>query len=561
MTPTRFRAVRQAKGIDVAKGFLRGQAPLTIPPRSNVSILLDEGEMTMGFPILRTSAGKGASAQLVYAESLVSKDGLKVNRNVVTGKTIRGLRDKIVFGGGSSREFRPLWLRAWRYLQIDVETEDEPLVIEDVSGIFSAYPFQQHARFESDASWIKPIWDMNWRALRLSAYETFWDTPYYEQLQYVGDTRIEALHSVYQSGDDRLMRNAIELFDDSRLGEGITASSCPSSLRQQIPPISLWWVAMVHDYQFLRDDPAFVRARLPGIRSVLFWYEDKVDETGFVGAAPWWNFLDWTVPYDRGVPPGADDGHSIAITLQFVYALQRAAELEKALGHADNGARYAALAAQTISAVRERAWNAERGLFADSIEKTVFSQQTNSLAVLVGAVPPGADRSVMEKVLSDSSLVPASFYFRFYVDEALRAAGMEDGYLTRLEPWREMILNGMTTTAETPEPTRSDSHAWSAHPNFGLLATVLGIRSGSPGFKSVILTPALGKLNRARGSMPHPAGTISVSFARNGATGIRGTIDLPPKIPGEMHFGLSKVSLTPGRNEVVCAPTCTITGN
>src|SRR6266851_3707029 len=33
-------------------------------------------------------------------------------------------------------------------------------------------------------------------------------------------------------------------------------------------------------------------------------------------------------------------------------------------------------------------------------------------------------------------------------------------------PWREMVSLGLTTWAEQPEPTCSDSHAWSAHPNY-----------------------------------------------------------------------------------------------
>ena len=85
----------------------------------------------------------------------------------------------------------------------------------------------------------------------------------------------------------------------------------------------------------------------------------------------------------------------------------------------------------------------------------------------------------MQHVLGDKDLVQASYYFRFYVDEALREAGLADLYVDRLAPWRQMIALGLTTTLETPEPSRSDSHAWSAHPNFHLLATVLGIRPAS----------------------------------------------------------------------------------
>ena len=65
------------------------------------------------------------------------------------------------------------------------------------------------------------------------------DTPYCEQLQYVGDTRIQALISYAVAGDDRLARQALRAFDDSRIPEGITRSRYPSSLPQSIPTFSL----------------------------------------------------------------------------------------------------------------------------------------------------------------------------------------------------------------------------------------------------------------------------------------------------------------------------------
>ncbi len=82
------------------------------------------------------------------------------------------------------------------------------------------------------------------------------DTPYYEQLQYVGDTRIQALISYAVAGDDRLARQAIEAFDQSRIPDGITHSRYPSSLPQNIPTFSLLWIGMVHDYWMYRPDPA-----------------------------------------------------------------------------------------------------------------------------------------------------------------------------------------------------------------------------------------------------------------------------------------------------------------
>ena len=172
------------------------------------------------------------------------------------------------------------------------------------------------ARFDSDLPWLANVWEMDWRGARLCAWETYFDTPYYEQLQYVGDTRVQSLISLYMTGDDRLVRQAITHFDLSRIPDGITASRYPSDLGQYIPTFSLIWVAMVHDYWMHRDDPEFVRALLPGVRSVIGWFERRVDDTGLLGSIPWWPYVDWAPEWPGGVPPGGRDGHSAMITLQ-----------------------------------------------------------------------------------------------------------------------------------------------------------------------------------------------------------------------------------------------------
>jgi hypothetical protein len=53
-----------------------------------------------------------------------------------------------------------------------------------------------------------------------------------------------------------------------------------------------------------------------------------------------------------------------------------------------------------------------------------------------------------------------------------------------------MLDNGLTTFAETPEPTRSDCHAWSAHPLYHFFASILGIRPVEPGCSQISIRPA-----------------------------------------------------------------------
>lgn len=542
----RFAEVRRSDGISVPSTFAAGKSALTIPANSKISFLLDQRELTMGYPVVVASGGRGAVATLTYAEGLYDAQNHKGNRDEIAGKAIKGLKDRISFDGGAARRFQSLWLRTWRYVQIDIQTSGEPLRLDDVHAIFTAYPFQQRASFTSDQAWIGDIWNIDWRVFRLSAFETFWDTPYYEQFQYIGDSRIEALISLYDTGDDRLMRNTIEQFDESRISDGLTASRYPSSLPQYIPPFSLWWAAMVHDHWLHQGDAEFARRFLPGIRAVIAWYERQIDATGQLGPMRWWNFMDWTYP--RGVPPGADDGHSTAISLQLAYVLRLAGDLERNLGSATEAQHDVALADRINAAVRAQSWDATRGLFADAPEKRQFSQQTNALSILSGAATQ--PRALAQRMLSDKDIAQASYYFRFYVDEALHEAGLADLYLGELAPWREMLRLGLTTTLEQPEPSRSDSHAWSAHPNYHLLATLLGIRPAEPGFRSVTIAPALGELQRASGSMPTPAGEIAVDFRRRGSSGLNGHILLPPGVGGTFVWNGRVSPLTPGVNQV-----------
>jgi hypothetical protein len=200
--------------------------------------------------------------------------------------------------------------------------------------------------------------------------------------------------------------------------------------------------------------------------------------------------------------------------------------------------------------VRARAWDAGRGLFRDSPDSAVFSQQTNVLAILTDALPAAEQRAVMERVLADSTLVPASYYFAWYVHEALRKVGLADRYIEVLAPWRKMLALGLTSAPEKDEPTRSDTHAWAAHPNYGLLATVLGVRPASPGFRSVSITPALGPLRTASGRVPHPLGDIDVSLTRVGTSGLTGEVTLPAGLGGRFDWQGRSTPLRAGRQTI-----------
>jgi hypothetical protein len=527
--------------------------PVNVSSHSHVHVLLDRGTLTTGYPKLTVSGGKGSAIKLTYAEALYDAKQQKGHRDEVGDRQAMGFHDSFLPDGGAHRSFEPLWWRTWRYLDLDIETGDDPLTLESLTANFSAYPFGEQASFHSDDDDLKRIWDISWRTARLDAHETYMDTPYWEQLQYIGDTRIQALISYVVAGDDRLARQALAAFDQSRTPVGLTQSRYPTSQPQMIPTFSLLWIGMVHDYWMYRPDHAPVKEALAGTRTVLDWFAQHEQPDGLLRKLPWWSFVDWVSSGE--IPTYDATGESCTTTLEYLGALGEAAEMEQAAGDGNLADRYRARAGHVRQAIHEKCWDAGREMLADSPARTVFSQQTNALGVLYDVVAKRDQPQLMRRMLSiepgttPGGVLSASYYFRFYLTRALEHAGLGDDYLTSLQPWRELLPLNFSTWPETSGDTRSDSHAWSAHPAYDLLTLVAGIEPSLPGFASVRIAPHPGKLTKVAATLPHPKGIISVTYERQGDH-LAGTIVLPAGLDGIYVWNGRTQPLHSGRNEI-----------
>ena len=539
--PQRFAQIREATGVAPGR-FVNGTQPITIPPRTVARLLFDNGEVTTAYSELSVSGGRGATLSLRYAESLwIPGANDKGNRNEVAGKEMRGLRDVFIADGGK-RMFRPLWWRAFRYVELTVETGEEALSLDDFRSTLTLYPFGKQGRFESDApAWLPQVLKVGWWTNRLSSNETYQDA-YYEQLQYVGDTRIEALVSLYESGDARLMRNALEQFDSTRNANSLTYSRGPSRLYQYTPTFSVLWIGMLHDYWRYVGDPELVRNMLPGVRLVLRWFAGHQREDGSLRELPYYNFIDtfrkWN-PHALG-----------SYELQLLEGYQWAAELESALGDASETAKDKEEAERMRRMIRARYWDGKRALFADDVEHTVFSQHANALAVLTGVTGGLEARTLMQRTLADTSLEQSSIYFRYYVYRAAIQAGLGDQYLNWLGDWRHLLDLGVTAWPESERvSSRSDCHGWGDHPNIEIYRTVLGIDSAAPGFARIRIEPHLGDLTWASCTVPHPKGKIQAVFRRQSNGSLSVSLELP--VPGELVWHGKTQQLQAGEHHFV----------
>jgi hypothetical protein len=553
MKEQRLVKLRRSNGITAPQNFPAAKAEITVPANTSATLLLDQTFLTNAYPTIILSGGKNAGVSLSYAESLFTQFPDKGNRDEIDNKTFVGRKDSIIADGSSEQVFTALSWRTYRYVQVNVTTKEEPLTIKDIYGTFTGYPFKMNAKLQTNDEELNKIFDIGWRTARLCAVETYMDCPYYEQLQYIGDGRIQAMISLYNSGDDRLMRNALNSIDHSRQPEGITESRHPSYTPQYITTFSLWYIGMLHDYFMYGPDTNFINGKIAGMRQVLNYFHNFQQVDGSLKDLPYWLFTDWVTykGWHSGEAPKGKDGNSALLDLQLLWAYQLAADLESKKGMKEQAAIYSRYANQLKETIRKKYWDTKRQLFADRTERDLFSQHANTLAILTGMLSGAEATAVAKHILSDTTLAPASIYFKYYLHQALVKAGLGNDYHSWLDIWRENIKMGLTTWGESPEisSTRSDCHAWGSSPNIEFFRTVLGIDSDAPGFAKVKIEPHPGDLKNIGGEMPHPRGKISVKYAQVNADW-NANIELPAGVSGSFVWKGKTYPLRAGANSL-----------
>ena len=541
-----FAEIERQENIAVPERFIEGEQELVIPANTKISVLLDQKSHTRAYPELYFSGGDNSIIEISYAEALVDSLGIKGNRDVTDGKHMVGYFDVVIADGKPDRSFRPLWHRVFRYVELKIETFDQPLVIDSFYTIFTGYPYELKADFETTNPVHRELFEMGWRTLRSCTGEVFEDGPYYEQAMYGGDARVESIVSLYMSGDEQITKNAIDLFDNSRIPEGLTNARYPSNMIQINPQYSLCWVQMIYDYFMYGEDTRFVKDYLEGIRGVLAWHERLIDETGMLGVIPWLRHIEAL----SGSPVHPERGHSAQQTLFYALTLDYAAEMFNYFGFEEQSHKYLKLSEDLKIITYSLCWDNDKNLLGDTPEKDVFTHHANVLGILTDAIPEKEQQEVMRLVLTDTSLIQSYFFFRFWVFQALEKTGLGNEFLENIYLWERLTDYGLTTFPEFRIESRSDCHAWSSHINCFFLTTVAGIKPAKPGFKEVIIEPHPGNEKFIRATMPHYKGKIEVNLNLEKKNNQQAKIYLPEGLSGSFIWKGEKKVLHPGKQTI-----------
>lgn len=492
---------------------------------AGAKLLLDYKELLCAYPRIALSGPEGTEVVITYAEGLwrIPEEGKwwgeggKGNRNDVQGKAMHGYQDRIILGKGTTL-FEPLWWRTYRYLMIEVIANGSlatPPVVDLISidAVETGYPLRAESSFHADDADVKALWNVSVRTAQRCAGEHYFDCPYYEQLQYGGDTRIQTLIGYYLGRDRRLQRNAVETMGWSLMENGLTQSRYPSRQTQVIPPFSLWWIMMLYDQMMYdgRDESWATDQNNDIVGGVLKAYKGLVEDKH---AGPFWQFADWVPAWHAGVPPlSVKSGvHGMTFALASL-----AAEFLKSQDLADIGKH----TREDIHRRFNNLANYYPGVFSKQEGLIIGEGETLEHAsehaealyrvcqAMAGIEPDAWPTGAIEK----HRAARCTYYFSYYKHLAMFARDDNPfDYLAELKPWKEMIEQGLSTFAENPEPTRSDCHAWSAHPVLGFFQIVAGVTSIAPSWRKVEIRPRPGSLKHFDAHIAHPAGDLNVSL-------------------------------------------------
>jgi alpha-L-rhamnosidase len=189
------------------------------------------------------------------------------------------------------------------------------------------------------------------------------------------------------------------------------------------------------------------------------------------------------------------------------------------------------------------------GLRADGTQVQQAAQETNACALYYGIVPAQKERAVGQYIAAQGLTAPPRTAGE--VIGALARAGLYHDLVQRLtdpvtDGWANILARGGTFTWEVWQPSDivgdSMSHGWGSNVLVEIQRALLGLTPEDAGFTSFLVAPPVAGLDRASGTVPVPAGLITVSWEREDSTSFSLALTVPPNTAATVRIPATRVS-------------------
>lgn len=415
----------------------------------------------------------------------------------------------------------------FRFVRIDL-LDDIELPIKCVRAKFQYRDLDYLGTFECDDERLNDIWKTAAYTVQLNMQEYVWDGVKRDRLVWIGDMHPETSTVQYIFGDCDCVRESLDLIRDN--------TPLPNVMNG-IPAYSLWWLLIHHDRFIHYGDLEYLKEQHAYITELLHYFSGFITADG--GIAIENCFLDWPSSTNP-------EGQRAGVHALFCLVCEGCEEIFNALSDKEE-ANFAHLCAEQL----KKHVYPHNGL-----------KQALALQVLAGLVDAN---EAFDELLGKDGVHGFSTFLGYYILKALGQADRVDFALDCVrEYWGAMLDLGATTFWEDfdinwanncskldeilPEDSQKTDihgdfggycyegyrhslcHGWASGPAPFLMEYVLGVKPLEEGCKKVLISPSLGNLEYAKGTVPTPYGLIKINLKRETDGSVKTEFSAPAEI-------------------------------
>jgi len=366
-------------------------------------VVYDLGQNFAGVPRVKVRGPAGAVLKLTPGE-LVNPDG-----SVSQGSSGGGSRGAMwwsytLAGSKDGEDWEPQFgYYGFRYLQAEWSGADalaKPVQIDEIKGIEWHSASKVTGGFESSDETLNAIHTLIVNAMHNNEVSLFTDCPHREKLGWLEETHLVAPGLMFNNDLRGLYAATAKNISDEQHSDGLVPTIAPQYVVFGTDPKNAvfddspeWGSASVLGpwaaYRFY-GEPSELKRNYPVMQAYVKYLEGKATD-GIVA----YGLGDW---YDIGPkPPGVAQETSLGVTgtlmlYEDAVAMSKIAGL---VGHADDAASYAALAAHEKDAFNAKYWDSGKGWY------DTGSQTANAMPLALGVVPEERRSAVLTHVVAD----------------------------------------------------------------------------------------------------------------------------------------------------------------
>ncbi len=417
----------------------------------------------------------------------------------------------------------PLTWRGFRYLCV---TTSDSIIYKSISAVNRHYDYNSEGSFECSDPQLNKIWETGVFTLKLCGQDTYMDTPWREQTQYIaGDSRYLQKYAYYpfgQSSEFLMHYNILSgIWSQRWKDDGSIRSRYPTdwllskNTSAYLVDYELEYIIMLGEYYQYFGKADLLRQIYPNMKKLMGYFDTLLGkEHGLLAKVPGWVVLDHPDTY-----PMDQKDEITALNCLYYGALIQAASLARTV---NNDLQQAAIwskdAEQLKANIRKWLWSSDKKLYLDSYGSDKCSQQTQVYAMLYGLIDPANKVYLVEKVADDNRNSEQSFSYYLLYSMFDEKPQWSLDYIRKYwgEQMKSPLFNGGWHEAwkieKWPNEIATTSHAWCSGPTALLSQKVLGVEPVAEGWKTFSVKPNPCDLKWAKGIVPTAYGDIPVDW-------------------------------------------------